>query len=230
MTVSFPFHDDCMTRINMPIAAVSSRFTLKLRLVNSRNALTTISADQRHGCNSLHHGTLFKYSLIIKKIGSRLTVKYEMCGIIPLNFKKILIYRIGQRDPQLPQLFVSINDSTIIISKGRVFVLIQLVQLNIQGDVLAARCTMENQEKRSVSVGASGDDEMCNFYLMYWVNGDSNTLRDNTCYSPGPPEYYWTSGAGLNNIPKQWYTVSMMNTTGRYSNKNELLFSRSISP
>jgi len=95
---------------------------------------------------------------------------------------------IGERDPQLPQLFSAINDSTIVISKG---------------DVLAARCTMENQEKRSVSVGASGDDEMCNFYLMYWVNGDSNTLRDNTCYSPGPPEYYWTSEAGLNNIPKQ---------------------------
>jgi len=95
---------------------------------------------------------------------------------------------LGSRDPQLAQMFVPINDSSIVISRG---------------DVVAARCAMENAEKRVVAVGSSGEDEMCNFYLMYWVDGDSKILRDNTCYSPGPPEYYWTSGAGLNNIPKQ---------------------------
>jgi hypothetical protein len=63
-------------------------------------------------------------------------------------------------------------------------------------------CVMENEEDRDVMVGATGADEMCNFYMMYWVNGDQ-VLADNTCYSPGPPQYYWGSDAGLNHIPEK---------------------------
>jgi hypothetical protein len=31
---------------------------------------------------------------------------------------------------------------------------------------------------------------MCNFYMMYWVDGDQ-LLHDDVCSSPGPPEYYF---------------------------------------
>ena len=31
---------------------------------------------------------------------------------------------------------------------------------------------------------------MCNFYMMYWVDGDK-LLEDNVCTSPGPPNYYF---------------------------------------
>ena len=41
-----------------------------------------------------------------------------------------------------------------------------------EGDMLAARCTMYNHRDHKVSVGATGKDEMCNFYLMYYVEGD----------------------------------------------------------
>lgn len=41
-----------------------------------------------------------------------------------------------------------------------------------QGDLLAARCTMYNFRDHNVRVGATGKDEMCNFYLMYYVDGD----------------------------------------------------------
>jgi peptidylglycine monooxygenase len=108
---------------------------------------------------------------------------------------------LGSRDPQLPQMFVPVVNTSLVISQGR-FLRFSLAFRNaIAGDVLAARCSMENTENRVVGVGASGDDEMCNFYLMYWVDGDE-TLRDNTCYSSGPPGYYWTTEAGLNHIPK----------------------------
>lgn len=50
-------------------------------------------------------------------------------------------------------------------------------------------------------MGATGADEMCNFYMMYWVQGD-RTLRDSSCYSPGAPDYHWGMEAGLNNLPK----------------------------
>ncbi|CAG9534227.1 unnamed protein product [Cercopithifilaria johnstoni] len=92
---------------------------------------------------------------------------------------------IGERNPLLPQMFERVNKNITIR----------------QGDVIAARCVLNNKEDREITVGNTADDEMCNYYLMYWVLGD-RILRDNTCYSPGPPEYYWSSEAELNNIPK----------------------------
>lgn len=41
---------------------------------------------------------------------------------------------------------------------------------------VAARCVMNNQEDKEITMGNTGEDEMCNYYLMYWVWGD-NTLR-----------------------------------------------------
>lgn len=31
---------------------------------------------------------------------------------------------------------------------------------------------------------------MCNFYIMYWVDGD-HLLKDNVCYTQGPPNWYF---------------------------------------
>jgi peptidylglycine monooxygenase len=45
------------------------------------------------------------------------------------------------------------------------------------------------------------DDEMCNFYIMYYVENDK-PLETKYCFTPGPPDYYW-SQAGLNNIPER---------------------------
>uniref|UniRef100_A0A915PZQ5 peptidylglycine monooxygenase n=1 Tax=Setaria digitata TaxID=48799 RepID=A0A915PZQ5_9BILA len=92
---------------------------------------------------------------------------------------------IGERNPRLPQMFQPVTKNITIH----------------QGDIIAARCVMDNDEDKEFSMGNTGDDEMCNYYLMYWVLGDQ-ILRDNTCYSPGAPEYHWTNEAGLNNIPK----------------------------
>ena len=43
---------------------------------------------------------------------------------------------------------------------------------------------------------------MCNFYLMYWVEGDQ-IMNDNYCVSPGPPSWYWSDVRALHteNIP-----------------------------
>jgi len=92
---------------------------------------------------------------------------------------------LGQRDPQLPQMFETVRNQSLIINLG---------------DIVAARCTIKNDENREIKIGGKGTDEMCNFYLMYYVEGD-NVLRDNTCFSPGPPEYHWSSEAGLNHVP-----------------------------
>uniref|UniRef100_A0A7E4W731 peptidylglycine monooxygenase n=1 Tax=Panagrellus redivivus TaxID=6233 RepID=A0A7E4W731_PANRE len=93
---------------------------------------------------------------------------------------------LGERNPQLPQMFADVANKSAIIQPG---------------DIIAARCTMKNDENRNITVGSTGADEMCNFYIAYYVDGE-RVLQDNTCFSPGSPEYTWGSSAGLNHIPK----------------------------
>ncbi len=65
---------------------------------------------------------------------------------------------------------------------------------------------MSNFRSKGVSVGPAADDEMCNFYLMYWVSGDRLPRRQ-VCWSAGPPFYSFEGGrrggfgAGLDNVP-----------------------------
>lgn len=70
---------------------------------------------------------------------------------------------LGKEDPQLPQMFYPTADPNLTLAKG---------------DTVAARCTMVNFKDHAVWVGATRDDEMCNFYLMYWVDGHE-TLSKN---------------------------------------------------
>jgi len=79
---------------------------------------------------------------------------------------------IGRRSPQLPQMFYPATNK--IEAK--------------KGDILAARCTMNNNLDHRVSIGSTGDDEMCNFYVMYYVKGDK-ILDNNICMSYGPPAW-----------------------------------------
>ncbi len=96
---------------------------------------------------------------------------------------------IGKRDPQRPQMFYPVSDADMTIQRG---------------DIVAARCTMVNPHDRTVYVGATGKDEMCNFYLMYWVDG-GKPISPNTCMTQGPPLWSWGGweyGAALRNIPE----------------------------
>jgi len=92
---------------------------------------------------------------------------------------------IGERSPQLPQLFEPVKNTSLVIK---------------QGDVLGSRCTINNNENHAIQMGPTSEDEMCNFYLIYWTEG--RTLSDNVCYSPGAPTYSWSKQSGLNHIPK----------------------------
>ncbi|CAH0592234.1 unnamed protein product [Chrysodeixis includens] len=92
---------------------------------------------------------------------------------------------LGKKDPQLPQMFYPVA-STKPIQRD---------------DVLAARCTMNNTHEFPVRIGATNKDEMCNFYLMYWVENDT-PLERKYCFTGGPPYYYWDRAReNLNNIP-----------------------------
>ncbi|XP_075166835.1 peptidylglycine-alpha-hydroxylating monooxygenase [Haematobia irritans] len=92
---------------------------------------------------------------------------------------------LGKRDPLTPQMFYPVENKEPIV----------------KGDLIAARCTMESHRKRITEIGATNNDEMCNFYLMYYVDNDE-PLTMKYCFSQGPPSYYWSNpDVGLNNIP-----------------------------
>ena len=62
-----------------------------------------------------------------------------------------------------------------------------------------------NHRDVTTYIGTTKADEMCNFYIMYWVDG-GKPISSNTCFSQGPPLWSWggfTYGAGLTNIPEE---------------------------
>ncbi|XP_006812437.2 peptidylglycine alpha-hydroxylating monooxygenase-like [Saccoglossus kowalevskii] len=62
---------------------------------------------------------------------------------------------IGKEDPQKPQAFYPVVNNVDIR----------------QGDMLALRCTYNTMTEDTVTyIGATLEDEMCNFYIMYYVN------------------------------------------------------------
>lgn len=97
---------------------------------------------------------------------------------------------IGKKDPQLPQMFYPVVESDMTLTKG---------------DTVAARCTMVSYRDRITWVGSTAEDEMCNFYMMYWVEGNQ-VLSSQRCTTTGPPVYSWGGwiiGGGLTNIPEE---------------------------
>merc|ERR1711962_654897 len=63
---------------------------------------------------------------------------------------------------------------------------------------------MVNNRDRTTYIGTTNEDEMCNFYIMYWVMG-KKPMDQNTCFTRGPPTWSWGGwfGGGLKNIPDQ---------------------------
>jgi len=92
--------------------------------------------------------------------------------------------QIGKGDPQKPQMFYPVKKAITVR----------------QGDWLAARCTMYNYQAETVRIGQTGDDEMCNFYIMYYVDRMDRILDRKVCVTAGPPYYYWKFDL---NVPKQ---------------------------
>ncbi|XP_050314404.1 peptidylglycine alpha-hydroxylating monooxygenase [Anthonomus grandis grandis] len=94
---------------------------------------------------------------------------------------------LGKRDPLTPQMFYPVFDKTPIKP----------------GDKIAARCTMDSTTRnRFTEVGPTNNDEMCNFYLMYYVERGT-PLEIASCYDVGPPNFYWNNNEDLNNIPEE---------------------------
>lgn len=77
---------------------------------------------------------------------------------------------IGEHDPQKPQMFYPIQDKSLTIGKG---------------DRVYAYCDYNNTKHKTVYIGATANDEMCNFYMMYWTEGQE-LLKEQDCLQYNP--------------------------------------------
>ncbi|KAJ3639502.1 hypothetical protein Zmor_002859 [Zophobas morio] len=95
---------------------------------------------------------------------------------------------LGKRNPYTAQMFYPIFNKSPIK----------------YGDRLAARCTMDSSNRTDYTiVGPKHENEMCNFYIMYYVE-EGTPLDMKYCISEGPPYFYWRNEENnLNNIPEE---------------------------
>ena len=96
-------------------------------------------------------------------------------------------HQIGKHNPQEPQMFYPVEDKDLTIEYG---------------DTVAARCTMYNFRSRDTYIGPTGDDEMCNFYMMYYIEGDK-PMSEKYCFSNGPNSYYWDRDSNVGYVPQE---------------------------
>ncbi|XP_033634799.1 peptidylglycine alpha-hydroxylating monooxygenase-like [Asterias rubens] len=89
---------------------------------------------------------------------------------------------IGKRSPQLPQMFYPVSNPDFTVEKG---------------DTLAMRCTFESDRNTDTFIGPTTNDEMCNFYMMYYTKHEPLPVSD-TCVTYN---YHWADH--LKNIPDQ---------------------------
>jgi len=95
---------------------------------------------------------------------------------------------IGKHSPQEPQVFYPVEDTDLALGYG---------------DVIAARCTMYNFRENSTSIGERAVDEMCNFYMLYWVDRQEEPMKKKYCFSKGPDVYYWNLDSNIKNVPPE---------------------------
>ncbi|XP_043919814.1 peptidyl-glycine alpha-amidating monooxygenase [Protopterus annectens] len=81
---------------------------------------------------------------------------------------------IGRQSPQLPQAFYPVEN-----------------ELQVEdSDILAARCMFTGKDKTtSTHIGSTSKDEMCNFYIMYYMEA-KHAIPYMSCTDDGMPELF----------------------------------------
>jgi len=95
---------------------------------------------------------------------------------------------LDKRNPTKAQHFYPLQDPTTVLRYG---------------DTMAFRCTMVNLSSTGVKQGLASYNEMCDLYMIYYVESDQESdllQKSNFCWSPGPPEVSWYS-LGLKDVP-----------------------------
>lgn len=118
----------------------------------------------------------FRFRVHTHKLGTKVTgakIGKEQKNNFGYNFNEDSIIGVG--NPQDPQTFYPVQDANLTLSRG---------------DSVYASCEFNNNQMHDVKIGQTANDEMCNFYMMYWTDSP-NLLAESNCYGQYPePSYY----------------------------------------
>lgn len=112
----------------------------------------------------------FRYRVHTHKLGTRV-LGAKVSSSAQKQADRDLI--IGDGDPQKPQMFYPVKEKDLVIRRN---------------DTVYASCEFNNNRGHAVRIGATGDDEMCNFYLMYWTD-NSKLLTKSQCFGQNPRSF-----------------------------------------
>lgn len=120
----------------------------------------------------------FRFRVHTHKLGTRVIgaklsrgrIAYEMGRRFKYGDQSEAI--IGERNPQDPEMFYPVDDQNLVLKRG---------------DTVYAACEYDNNMGHVVLIGPTSDDEMCNFYLMYWTDSPK-TLSQSDCFGVNPRE------------------------------------------
>ena len=85
---------------------------------------------------------------------------------------------VGEVDGQAPQSFYSVSGVGLSLE---------------QGDWLAGRCSMVSDKDTDTKHGLASYEEMCNIYMVYYVEGDQTNLLEDNTYCITPHQVSWAS-------------------------------------
>ncbi|XP_030005230.1 peptidyl-glycine alpha-amidating monooxygenase isoform X2 [Sphaeramia orbicularis] len=114
---------------------------------------------------------------------------------------------IGRQSPQLPQAFYPANQD-----------------VNIKyGDTVAARCVFTGEGRTSKTyIGGTSADEMCNFYIMYYMDS-RHSIPYMNCMEPGSKELFQRIPAEANVpipvSPSQMHSMMHMGQSAEHEEK-----------
>lgn len=113
----------------------------------------------------------FRFRVHTHKLGTKVVgAKMSSRQRNSLGYKVDEASTIGVGDPQKPQMFYPVEDSKMTLKRG---------------DTVYAYCEFNNNKSHIVNIGQTGDDEMCNYYLMYWTNSPRLLTKSN-CFGQNP--------------------------------------------
>ncbi|KAL5252901.1 hypothetical protein ACHWQZ_G015610 [Mnemiopsis leidyi] len=116
-----------------------------------------VNADTTCKYNEELEITPFAYRTHTHGLGVRVSAWREREGTWTL---------LGSGDPRKPQMFYLIKGDSHPVRKD---------------DIVHARCEFVSHRDTTTRIGSTGDDEMCNFYMMYHMNATRFKLLDG-CY------------------------------------------------
>lgn len=101
---------------------------------------------------------------------------------------------IGRGNPRRPQTLYDLTGPKDVVIRN--------------GDFLAARCTMYNRHNTNTREGLTINEEMCQYFVAFWVDGELPYIDSDECWASGTTRDNWATKPELKSLDNMPLEVS----------------------